>query len=48
MYLRFSIQQQDKNNTNNLEAGQCSTQGYFHVFSPECELDGTFFKREND
>ena len=37
MYLRFSIQYEDKNYTNNLEVGQSSTQGYFHVLSPECE-----------
>ena len=48
MYLRFSIQYEDKNNTNNFEVSQSSTQGYFHVLSPECELEEAFFKYEND
>ena len=48
MYLRFSIQYEDKNHTNNFEVGQSSTQGYFHALPPECELEEAFFKYEND
>lgn len=48
MYLQFSTQHEYKNNTNSLEAGQSSSQGYFHVWSQECELDEAFFKCEND
>lgn len=50
MYLQFSVQHEDKHNTNKLAAGQSSNQSYFHVWSPEFELhvDGTIFKCGNE